>query len=245
MIPKKIHYFWFGKNAKSQQIIEYIESWKRYFPDYEIIEWNEKNFDVNCCKYTQEAYEAKKYAFVSDYARLYVLYNYGGLYFDTDIEVCKPFEKLLENHKMVLGFEDHHYVLTAFMASEPKMKCIQELLQEYEKKHFIKDNGKFDTLPNPVIVTKVLEENGLITNGKKQYFQQKCVIYPYDYFAAFNIAKQKLEITSNTVCIHHCMGTWQTTKDKIKPLIKSIIVNIIGENKFERIKCYIKKNGEK
>ena len=108
MIPKKIHYFWFGPNQKSNQILEYIESWKKYLPDYEIIEWSEKNFDINCCQYVREAYEAKKYAFVSDYARLYVLYNYGGIYFDTDIEVCKSFEHFLVDRKMVLGFEDQH-----------------------------------------------------------------------------------------------------------------------------------------
>ena len=241
MIPKKIHYFWFGPNQKSNQILEYIESWKKYLPDYEIIEWSEKNFDINCCQYVREAYEAKKYAFVSDYARLYVLYNYGGIYFDTDIEVCKSFEHFLVDRKMVLGSEDQHYVLTAFIASEPGMSCIKELLQEYEKKTFLKQNGKYDTLPNPVLVTRILIKNGLVANGKKQFFQPECEIFPYDVFSAFNIARQKLEITENTVCIHHCMGTWQTKREKIKPFVKSILVNIMGEKYFDYIKNTIKK----
>lgn len=236
MIPKKIHYFWFGNKQKPDQILEYIKSWKKNFPDYDIIEWNEDNFDVNCCKYTQEAYAAGKYAFVSDYARLYVLYNYGGIYFDTDIEVCRSFDMLLSNHKMVLGFEDKHYVLTAFMASEPGMKCIYELIQKYNSKSFVKDNGKYDTLPNPVIVTDILEKNGLVANGKRQMFQPECEIFPYDFFSAFNIAKQKLIVTENTVCIHHCMGSWQTRREKIKPFVKSVIVNFIGEEKFDNIK---------
>ncbi len=236
MIPKKIHYFWFGNKQKPDQILEYIKSWKKNFPDYDIIEWNEDNFDVNCCKYTQEAYAAGKYAFVSDYARLYVLYNYGGIYFDTDIEVCRSFDMLLSNHKMVLGFEDKHYVLTAFMASEPGMKCIYELIQKYNSKSFVKDNGKYDTLPNPVIVTDILEKNGLVANGKRQMFQPECEIFPYDFFSAFNIAKQKLIVTENTVCIHHCMGSWQTRREKIKPFVKSVIVNLIGEEKFDNIK---------
>lgn len=240
MIPKKIHYFWFGNKQKPDQILEYIKSWKKNFPDYDIIEWNEDNFDVNCCKYTQEAYAAGKYAFVSDYARLYVLYNYGGIYFDTDIEVCRSFDMLLSNHKMVLGFEDKHYVLTAFMASEPGMKCIYELIQKYNSKSFVKDNGKYDTLPNPVIVTDILEKNGLVANGKRQMFQPECEIFPYDFFSAFNIAKQKLIVTENTVCIHHCMGSWQTRREKIKPFVKSVIVNFIGEEKFDNIKKMVK-----
>lgn len=240
MIPKKIHYFWFGNKQKPDQILEYIKSWKKIFPDYDIIEWNEDNFDVNCCKYTQEAYAAGKYAFVSDYARLYVLYNYGGIYFDTDIEVCRSFDMLLSNHKMVLGFEDKHYVLTAFMASEPGMKCIYELIQKYNSKSFVKDNGKYDTLPNPVIVTDILEKNGLVANGKRQMFQPECEIFPYDFFSAFNIAKQKLIVTENTVCIHHCMGSWQTRREKIKPFVKSVIVNFIGEEKFDNIKKMVK-----
>ena len=240
MIPKKIHYFWFGNKQKPDQILEYIKSWKKNFPDYDIIEWNEDNFDVNCCKYTQEAYAAGKYAFVSDYARLYVLYNYGGIYFDTDIEVCRSFDMLLSNHKMVLGFEDKHYVLTAFMASEPGMKCIYELIQKYNSKSFVKDNGKYDTLPNPVIVTDILEKNGLVANGKRQMFQPECEIFPYDFFSAFNIAKQKLIVTENTVCIHHCMWSWQTRREKIKPFVKSVIVNFIGEEKFDNIKKMVK-----
>lgn len=240
MIPKKIHYFWFGNKQKPDQILEYIKSWKKNFPDYDITEWNEDNFDVNCCKYTQEAYAAGKYAFVSDYARLYVLYNYGGIYFDTDIEVCRSFDMLLSNHKMVLGFEDKHYVLTAFMASEPGMKCIYELIQKYNSKSFVKDNGKYDTLPNPVIVTDILEKNGLVANGKRQMFQPECEIFPYDFFSAFNIAKQKLIVTENTVCIHHCMGSWQTRREKIKPFVKSVIVNFIGEEKFDNIKKMVK-----
>ncbi|MGO5037639.1 glycosyltransferase family 32 protein [Roseburia faecis] len=244
MIPKKIHYFWFGYNEKPKEVISYINTWKRYFPEYEIIEWNETNFDINCCKYTKQAYEAKKYAFVSDYARIYVLYYIGGIYFDTDIEVCKPFENLLENRKMVLGFEDEHYIMTAFMASEARLECFGKLLKEYQNRSFIKKNGGYDTLPNPVIVTEIMK-NYLIPNGKRQTFQMDCEVYPYDYFSAFHIARQKLNVTENTVCIHHCMGTWQTKKDRIKPWIKSKIIMLIGEKNFETFKNIFVNKGKK
>ena len=97
MIPKIIHYCWFGRNPLPQSAIKCINSWKKFFPDYEIKEWNEQNFDVNIIPYTSEAYQAKKYAFVSDYARMWVLYNYGGIYFDTDVEVIKPMKDIVEN----------------------------------------------------------------------------------------------------------------------------------------------------
>lgn len=236
MIPKKIHYFWFGYRNKPKEVVDYINTWKYNFPEYQIIEWNESNFDTNCCDYVRQAYEAKKYAFVSDYARIYVLYHIGGIYFDTDIEVCSDFSGMLENKRMVLGFEDDHYVMTAFIAAEPHMQCFKYLLDEYSEKQFIKKNGKYDTLPNPVIVTKAMEKMNLVTNGKYQLFQKECEIYPYDYFSAFNIASQKLEVTQNTVCIHHCMGTWQTKKDKIKPWIKSKLIAMFGEEVFNNMK---------
>ena len=236
MIPKKIHYFWFGNNEKPVIIQNYIESWKTYMPEYEIIEWNETNFNINCSQYTRQAYTAKKYAFVSDYARIYVLFHFGGIYFDTDIEVCRPFDELLENKRMVLGFEDNYYVMTAFMAAEPGMNCFKDLLSEYNKKSFIKQNGKYDTLPNPVIVTAVMKTIGLEPTGKFQRFYDACEIYPYDYFSAFHIAKQQLSISENTLSIHHCMGTWQSWHDKIKPWIKSRLVAILGEKVFNSIK---------
>lgn len=236
MIPKKIHYFWFGKSNKPEIVLKYIESWKKYFPEYEIIEWNESNFNVNCCEYTKQAYEAKKYAFVSDYARIYVLYNIGGIYFDTDIEVCKSFDDLLKERKMVLGFEDNHYVLTAFMASKSGMECFKYLLDKYQSKSFLMKNGKYDTLPNPVIVTEVIEKCGLVPNGQHQVFDAECEIYPYEYFSAFNIPKQTLMVTEKTYSIHHCMGTWQTKREKFKPWVKSKMITFIGENIFNSIK---------
>lgn len=241
MIPKKIHYCWFGRGDKPEDIKKYIATWKAFFPDYEIIEWNEDNFDIDICKYTRQAYEAQKYAFVSDYARLYILYHVGGIYFDTDIEVCRNFESILENRKMILGFEDEHYVMTAFIAAEPQMQCFEKLLYQYNCKKFILDDGKYDTLPNPVIVTETMKKFGLVPDGKRQMFADKCEIYPREYFSAFNITMNWVEKTDNTCLVHHCMGTWQTPRDKIKPFIKRILVSAFGEKIFEKIKSKVLK----
>lgn len=114
MIPKVIHYCWFGGNPLTENIKQYIRTWKKFFPDYEIRQWNEKNFDLNSCQFVREAYQARKWAFVSDYVRLYVVYKYGGIYFDTDIEVRRDISDYLKKAKMLLGFESQTSVMTAF-----------------------------------------------------------------------------------------------------------------------------------
>lgn len=237
MIPKIIHYCWFGKNPKPEIINTYIKSWEKFFPEYEIIEWNEKNFPIDkACEYVKQAYESKKYAFVSDYVRLYALFQMGGIYFDTDIEAMADIKHYLEGKKAVFGFEDDYYVMTGFMSAEPRLDCFRKLIEIYDQKSFLLPSGKYDTLPNPVIVTEVLEQYGLVPNGKKQTFSSGFDIYPYDYFSAYNIAYQKLNITENTCLIHHCIGTWQNPKDRIKPFLKSLLLKTIGENNFKYLK---------
>ncbi|MEY8255895.1 glycosyltransferase family 32 protein [Clostridium perfringens] len=237
MIPKIIHYCWFGGKDKPEIVNEYINTWKKVFPDYEIREWNEENFHIEkSCKYVQEAYKAGKYAFVSDYVRLYALYEVGGLYFDTDIEAVENIDRYLKNKDAVFGFEDDHYVMTGFIAAKSHLDCFKKLIDIYNEKSFILSSGKYDTLPNTVIVTNILEDFGLIPNGKKQTFSDNFDIFPYEYFSAYNIAYQKLNITKDTKLIHHCMGTWQSPKDRIKPKIKSILLKIIGDKNFEILK---------
>ena len=131
MIPKKIHYVWFGKGEKNERIKTCIESWHKYLPDYEIIEWNEDNFDVNYNEFTKKAYENKKYAFVSDVARLWVLYNEGGIYMDTDVEVYKPLDEFLNNEGFT-GFEDINYPVTATMGCEKGNPVIKMMLDYYD-----------------------------------------------------------------------------------------------------------------
>ncbi|SCI71032.1 Mannosyltransferase OCH1 and related enzymes [uncultured Clostridium sp.] len=218
-IPKKIHYCWFGNNEKSELVNKCISSWKDKLPDYEIIEWNEKNFDFNCNDYIREAYENKKWAFVSDFVRLYVLYEYGGIYLDTDVEVIKSFDSLLEN-KSFIGFEslDENItgVLTATIGSEKNNKIIKMLLDSYKNRKFIV-NGKMDLTTNVQTITKKLQKTYSIKlENHEQYIEDNLMtIYPSDYFCPKNAVTQ-LKLTENTYSIHHFDGSWVSKKEKIR-----------------------------
>lgn len=155
MIPKKIHYIWLGGNKKSKLIEKCIASWKKYCPDYEIIEWNENNFDIGSNKYLKEAYEAKKWAFASDYIRLYVLYTEGGIYMDTDVEVLKPLDRFLEC-KAFSGFERKDAIPTGIMACEKGNEIFKELLSYYTDKSFYNEDGSMNQTTNVVTITNII-----------------------------------------------------------------------------------------
>ena len=147
MIPKKIHYCWFGRGEKNPLIQHCMDSWKRVLPDYEIVEWNEDTFDVSSILWTKQAYEAKKWAFVSDYVRLYALFSQGGIYFDTDVEVLKPLDQLLDT-ELLLGFESNDMLTTAVIGSVARDPLIGSIIAAYQEKQFIKQDGTYDTIPN-------------------------------------------------------------------------------------------------
>ena len=238
MIPKIIHYCWFGGKEKPKKILKCIDTWRKYFPDYEIMEWNELNFDINTCEYVYQAYLRKKYAFVSDYVRLYALYKMGGIYFDTDIEVVKNFDNLLDKNS-VLGFEDNQHVATAFIASLSGELWVHNLLNQYNSMYFVDKNGNMDITPNPIIVTNELIKHGLMPNGKHQIIDNKIEVYPFDYFSAFDMQLKQISVSENTVCIHHCDGSWLTIEQKIKMKIKSFIIKKYGINCFNKLKNHL------
>ena len=160
MIPKIIHYCWFGDKEMPAQLKKYIKSWKKYCSDYEIKLWNEENFDINSNQYVKEAYENKKYAFVTDYVRLFALYNYGGIYMDTDVEILKPLDGFVQN-KAFFGFESKDYIQTALIGSEPSHPIIKEFLDYYWYSHFINNSDECDTTTNVKIITKILIQHDL------------------------------------------------------------------------------------
>lgn len=225
MIPKIIHYCWFGGKPKPQKVLEYIETWKKFLPDFEIKEWNESNFDISQCQFVKEAYESKKYAFVADYTRLYVLYKYGGIYFDTDVEVLKSFVNF-ENFDMFMGLEMDGQVGTSVIGAKPSHKLIKEFLDYYKSKAFINKDGSLDRTPNTVIISQILKEHNI-------GLENRCVvidnigIFSKDYFSPVNIFTGKLKITDNTHSIHHFSGSWQTPKEKFIVFIKTFIRRII------------------
>lgn len=185
-----------------------IESWHKFMPDYEYKLWNEDNFDVNSIPYTKEAYEARKFAFVSDYVRLKALYEEGGLYMDTDVEVYKSFDDLM-NLTAFAGYEGtkHHPVGTGVIASEKGGAWVKEQLDYYsDELHFIKSDGSFDLTTNVVTVSKRMKLNGFIPNEKYQVYKDLHV-FPVEYFCPLQTTGELL-ITQDTYCNHHFCGSW-------------------------------------
>lgn len=198
MIPKIIHYCWFGKQKKPNDVIQYIETWKRYLPNYIIKEWNESNYDYKKIRYTREAYRLKKYAFVSDVCRLYALYNEGGIYFDTDIEVIKPFTKF-ENYSSFIGYEVNDLIGTGVIGSMPRSKWIGMILDSYKNEHFIGYNGLMNFYPNTQRITDLLTSISDL---------DKPEIFPLDVFCAMHWKTKEEYVTENTVSIHHYKSSW-------------------------------------
>lgn len=233
MIPKTIHYCWFGGKDLPNLASRCIESWKRILPDYEIKCWSEENYDIeNSVPYLKEAYFTKKFAFVSDYVRLYALYNEGGIYMDTDVEVIKDFSNLL-GENAVLGYEDDNSLTTAFIAVPPKAIWIKELLDLYEKRSFIREDGVLDLTTNVTFISDYLKEKGMIING--EYLNKDDIeIYPSEYFSPRSWDKGKYHITDNTYTVHYFAGTWHSpyTRFLSKIMPNTWVAKIAGIKEF-------------
>ncbi len=242
MIPKKIHYCWFGKSELPRLSRECIKSWEKHLPEYEIIRWDESNFDVNSIPYVKEAYENKKYAFISDYVRLYVMYHYGGIYMDTDVEVISSLDPFLEN-RAFSGFESEGIIPTGIMASEKGFKLFEEFLEYYTNRVFVKADGSLDMTTNTVIMTNILKGKGFIPNGQYQEIEG-FALYPKDFFCPLEMGSKRLKLTDNSTTIHYFSASWYTPKMKIKSKAARFIRIIIGVNTFNKIiaKLNIKTN---
>lgn len=236
MIPKIIHYCWFGKGKKSRKIIQCIDSWRTMLPDYEIIEWNEDNFNVFELEYTKSAYYKKKYAFVSDVARVKALYEYGGIYLDTDVVVYKKFDEILK-YKCVLGFEMENYVATSFMACEPRHKLMKNFYEIYEHISFLDKEGGIIPGTNVSKLTNMLLDKGLKRNNCFQKIED-IVIYPQEYFSPFDYGNCIKHNTKNTICEHLFLVSWLSYKVKCIRLIKMIMVKIFGVRGIELLRRF-------
>lgn len=211
MIPKTIHYCWFGRNPLPESAQKCITSWRKYLPDYEIKEWNEDNFDVNIIPYTKEAYEAKKYAFVSDYARFWILYKYGGLYFDTDVEVIKPMDDIIARGAF-MGCESSGERAMSVnpgvgLGVTPGHGFIAEMLGVYSRLQFLNEDGTVNQKTIVSYTTEQLSLHGLKTLGEIQIIDGVW-IYPQDYFNPLDDLTGKLKKTENTRSIHWFMNSW-------------------------------------
>ena len=221
-IPKVIHYFWFG-NGKMPPIAEKcIKSWKKYCPDYEIIFWSEENFDVTANRYMREAYESGKWAFVSDFARLKVIYEHGGIYLDTDVELIKPIDPLLENSGF-MGFDEKGIVASGLgFGAEKGNELIGEFLKDYEDIPFIFEDGSFDLTPCPDRNTNTLKRLGMDFTKTSQTFMNVKFL-PRDYLCPMDYYTGKTKITKNTYSIHHYSASWTSKVTKRTTRIKRII----------------------
>ena len=253
MIPKIIHYCWFGGNPLPPLALECIASWKKYLPDYEIMQWDESNFDVNMIPYTAEAYKQKKYAFVSDFARFWIVYKYGGLYFDTDVEVIKPLDDIIATGNF-MGFEvdpdgdntPGKYAPRFCFAVNPGVGFGMEKEHPFMKKMLdLYAEFKFELPPANIAwyktivayTTEKLCEEGL-KNIKGVQVVYGINIYPHDYFSPINMISGKLHITSNTHTIHKFMGSWGVQKKSLKDIIRDSLPEwlFIANNRIQRRK---------
>jgi mannosyltransferase OCH1-like enzyme len=261
MIPKVINYIWFGGNPLPELAIKCIKSWEEVLPEYKIIRWDESNFDINSNQYVKEAYEAKKYAFVSDYVRLYALFNYGGIYMDTDVEVLKPLDKFLE-YDAFSGFENETFIPTGIMACKKGFEGFGDLLQQYGNRRFIKEDGTYDVTTNVTAITEYYSKKGLMKNDTEQLVEG-FKIMPSIVFCP---AKEDInpKYIDKIVTIHHKSGSWLSIEEKrnrnsvfikTKLFIKRSIKKIIGRerygdllrfiNKYRKIKTFAQINDSK
>lgn len=213
-MKKIIHYCWFGGKKIPNSVKKCIKTWKKYLPDYEIKEWNEENFDINVCPFVKEAYENKKWAMVSDYARIYALYQDGGIYLDTDVKILKNISNITDK-EMFMGYEDSGYVGTAVIGvKNPGSKYMKQILDFYNNlEHFYVES--ISNYTNPIIITKILnqyeakkDENNITIIDNDIY------IYPREYFYPLSYNYAEKVFTKNTCMVHLFKGTWTSRGEK-------------------------------
>lgn len=237
-INKTVHYCWFGRGEKPEIVKKCIQSWKEILIGYEIIEWNEDNFDINCNQYVKEAYEAKKYAFVSDYTRVHALYNYGGIYLDTDVEVFKSFDELLKNES-IWGFEQGNYIATSTIGAQKGNKIIGEFLKLYDNISFYKEDGSYNDLTNVAMITNLLINKGVKLNGRYQKIEG-ATFYPQTFFSPYDYINCRKFITKDTYCMHHFYKSWLPLSTRLKGKVKQFIAKMIGGDNISKIREMMK-----
>lgn len=233
MIPKIIHYCWFGRGEMPPLAKKCIASWEKYLPEYRIKQWNEDNFDLSSYPYTEEAYRLRKFAFVTDVVRLFALYTEGGIYMDTDVEVLKPLDAFLD-HPAFSGFEDEMHVPTGIMGAEKGSLWAKENLDLYEGRHFIQEDGTPDLTTNVATITGMMLRHGLKQDNTYQEFPGLAVMYPKEYFCPLNPWTRKVEKTANTATIHHFMGSW-SSKTPVS-VSRKWLMRLFGKQGYQTIR---------
>ena len=224
-IPHIIHYCWFGGKPLPEQYKKYVGTWKKNFPDYKVMRWDESNFPIDQYSYAKEAMQAGKMAFVSDVARIHALYEWGGGYLDTDVEVIKDFTPLLKGKSAVLGVEDEYKTIgTGFLAFAPKHEICHEMLEYYRNNSFSSQSA---SMSNTQILADLIKKKYNIELADKVQAIGELIIYPSWYFTAYNGYTGKTEIVEETCCVHHFSASWHSPSRKFKDAIKKSLHRII------------------
>lgn len=222
-VPKIIHYCWFGGAPLPDSAIRCIASWNEYCPGYEIKEWNESNFDIKVCPYVKQAYEAKKWAFVSDYARFWILYHYGGIYFDTDVEMVQKIDDRIMDScfmgKEAASRKYHNMSIDLLvntglgLSANPHMDILKEIMEHYERTNFISEDGALNLTTVVERVSMVLMRYGYKGNHEIERIKGM-TIYPPEYFCPLNPDTGKLKVTANTISVHHYSDSWHSNMER-------------------------------
>ncbi len=252
IIPKIIHYCWFGKGEMPKLEKQCIESWKKNLPEFQFKLWDESNFDINSLEFTKQAYKARKYAFVSDYVRAYALYNFGGIYFDTDVEVIKPLDDYLKNEAFI-GFENKTMIGTGIIGTKKGDKILREYISHYQNKNFIDSDNNIDTTTNVQVLTNIFLKYGFRKVNSEQ-FVNGFHVYERDFFNPKKLSESNFNVTERTVTIHHFSGSWLTEREKrrgnnffwrkiCRPLLKILrdLLNfVLGAQKAKKIEVVLR-----
>lgn len=242
MIPKIIHYCWLSDDPFPRKIKQCMDTWTKLMPDYEIKRWSVKNFDVNAVPYVREAFEARKWAFAADYIRMYALYTEGGIYLDSDVKILKPFDDFLDNsffssmeyhptqvekdgsaqyidqdgHRIADKFISGIQIQAAVMGAEKSCPFVGEVLDWYQDKHFVREDGTLATdVLSPYIYARIAEKHGFVYKDIDQQLDGRMRIYPSEIFAG-----NKHEVTPRSYAIHYCAHSWHpSVMEKLKKLL--------------------------
>ena len=240
MIPKTIHYCWFGKKPLPRMAKRYMESWKKNCPDYEIVRWDESNFDPGFNQFTRDAYNAGKWAFVSDVARLYIIYHYGGVYLDTDVELIRPLDPFLSNHAF-MGIEHNGLIATGLgFGAEKHSEVIQEMLEEYDRVPFDMHNPP----KCPEVTTAFLARYGYVRQPQVQTVRG-ITIYPSEYFGPIDWATGRVHKASETVAIHHYRASWKSRSWRYKKKVRTLYCAVLGEKRGMQVYSCLASAGKK
>lgn len=242
MIPKRVHYCWFGPNPLPEANQRYLDSWREILPDYEFKLWNEENFDISAYPYAQAAYQAGKYAFVADVCRIAALYHEGGIYLDTDVQMLKPFDPFL-NEVCFAGFEDGfdpyrretiYNAQAGILGSISGSIFMRDVLQSYADMVF----DAAQPVSINAVFNRLYAQLGIVQNNRIQSIPNVLTVYPSDYFICKNYQTGKINLTENSVCIHHYDGSWTTPQPlsaQWKRQALLLLSSLLGADKSRRL----------